>query len=79
MPPQEWQAYAEDIGLTDKQLDGLIDMLDDQELWHQSPEMEQFFKVVDKEKTEVRWQSEWYDQFTLSNVIQLASKFTMLS
>ncbi len=39
--------------------------------------MEQFFKVVDKERTEVRWQSEWYDQFTLSDVIKLASKFTI--
>ncbi|MFC1897482.1 tyrosine--tRNA ligase [Chloroflexota bacterium] len=39
--------------------------------------MNQFFKVVDKEKTEVRWQSEWYSKFTLSEVIQLTSKFTV--
>jgi tyrosyl-tRNA synthetase len=39
--------------------------------------MEQFFKVVDKEKTEVRWQSEWFGKFTLGDVIRLASKFTM--
>ena len=39
--------------------------------------MEQFFKVVDKEKTEVRWQSEWFGKFTLSDVIQLTSKFTV--
>ncbi len=39
--------------------------------------MEQFFKVVEREKTEVRWQSEWYDKFTLSDVIKLASKFTI--
>ena len=39
--------------------------------------MEQFFKIVDKEKTEVRWQSEWFDKFTLSNIIQLTSKFTV--
>jgi len=39
--------------------------------------MEQFFKIVDKEKTEVRWQSEWFDKFTLSDVIQLTSKFTV--
>ncbi len=39
--------------------------------------MQQFFKIVDKEKTEVRWQSEWFDKFTLSNVIQLTSKFTI--
>ena len=39
--------------------------------------MKQFFKVVDKKKTEVRWQSEWYDKFTLANIIQLTSKFTI--
>jgi len=39
--------------------------------------MEQFFKIVDKGKTEVRWQSEWFDKFTLSDIIQLTSKFTV--
>jgi len=39
--------------------------------------MEQFFKVVDKDKTEIRWQSEWYSQFTLDEVIKLTSKFTI--
>jgi len=39
--------------------------------------MEQFFKVVDKDKTEVRWQSEWFSQFNLDEVIKLTSKFTI--
>ena len=39
--------------------------------------MEQFFKVVDKAKTEVRWQSEWFGKFTLSDVMRLTSKFTV--
>jgi len=39
--------------------------------------MEQFFKVVDKDKTEVRWQSEWFSQFTLDDIIKLTSKFTV--
>ena len=39
--------------------------------------MKQFFKVVDKAKTEVRWQSEWYDKFGLDEVIRLTSKFTI--
>jgi tyrosyl-tRNA synthetase len=39
--------------------------------------MQQFFKIVDKEKTEVRWQSEWFDKFTLTEVIHLTSKFTV--
>jgi len=39
--------------------------------------MQQFFKVVDKDKTEVRWQSEWFDKFTLTEIIQLTSQFTV--
>jgi tyrosyl-tRNA synthetase len=39
--------------------------------------MKQFFKVVDRKRTEVRWQSEWFGKFTLTDVIQLTSKFTM--
>ena len=39
--------------------------------------MKQFFKVVDREKTEVRWQSEWFGKFTLTDVIRLTSKFTV--
>jgi len=39
--------------------------------------MQQFFKVVDRDRTEVRWQSEWFSKFTLSEVIDLASKFTV--
>ncbi len=39
--------------------------------------MDQFFKVVDKEKTEVRWQSDWFGNFSLADVISLTSKFTV--
>lgn len=39
--------------------------------------MDQFFLVVDKDKTEVRWQSEWYSKFTLADVFNLASRFTL--
>ncbi len=39
--------------------------------------MKQFFKVIDKEKTDVRWQSEWFGKFTLADVIKLTSKFTV--
>ena len=39
--------------------------------------MEQFFRVVDKEKTEVRWQSEWFGRFDLADVIKLTSRFTV--
>ena len=39
--------------------------------------MKQFFKVVDRKRTEVRWQSEWFGKFTLADIIQLTSKFTV--
>jgi len=39
--------------------------------------MKQFFKVVDRERTEVRWQSEWFGKFTLTDIIRLTSKFTV--
>ena len=39
--------------------------------------MEQFFKVVDKARTEVRWQSEWFGKFNLADVIKLTSRFTV--
>ncbi len=39
--------------------------------------MQQFFKIVDRKRTEVRWQSEWFGKFTLAEVIQLTSKFTV--
>jgi tyrosyl-tRNA synthetase len=39
--------------------------------------MKQFFKVVDRERTKVVWQSEWFGKFSLADVIGLASKFTV--
>ena len=39
--------------------------------------MEQFFRVVDRERTEVRWQSEWFGSFTLENALDLAGRFTL--
>ena len=39
--------------------------------------MRQFFRVVDRERTDVRWQSEWFGKFDLASVIELTSKFTV--
>jgi tyrosyl-tRNA synthetase len=41
--------------------------------------MEQFFRIVDKDKTEVRWQSPWFEKgiFGLEDIIRLTSKFTV--
>lgn len=39
--------------------------------------MRQFFKVVDRDRTRVEWQSQWFGEFTLANVIELTSRFTL--
>jgi len=39
--------------------------------------MEQFFKVVDRAQTEVRWQSEWFGTFDLEHALELAGRFTL--
>jgi tyrosyl-tRNA synthetase len=39
--------------------------------------MQQFFTIVDKKKTEIRWQSEWFGKFTLTDIIKLTSRFTV--
>ena len=39
--------------------------------------LDQFFKVVDVEKAEIVWQSAWFDEFTLADVIKLTSKYTV--
>ena len=39
--------------------------------------MEQFFRIVDKERTKVVWQSEWFGEFDLAKVIELTSRFTV--
>ena len=39
--------------------------------------MKQFFKIIDRDRTETRWQSEWFGKFTLADVIGLTSKFTV--
>lgn len=39
--------------------------------------LRQFSKIVDRELTEIRWQSEWFNEFTLTDVVKLAAKFTV--
>lgn len=39
--------------------------------------MAQFFKIVDRDRTETRWQSEWFGEFSLTDVIGLTSRFTV--
>lgn len=39
--------------------------------------MRQFFSVVDRERSEVRYQSEWFDPFDLATVMRLTAEFTL--
>ena len=39
--------------------------------------LDQFFKIVDRDRTEIRLQSEWFGPFSLTNVIELTRKFTV--
>jgi len=51
----------------------------DQVKFNAATYMEQFFRIVDKDKTEVRWQSTWFerDKFGLEDIIRLTGKFTV--
>jgi len=39
--------------------------------------MEQLYTVLDKDKTEVRWQTEWFGDMKMADVIKLMGKFTL--
>lgn len=47
MQPKEWEAYAEEIGLSAGQLDGLKSNLTNEDLWQQSEELQRFFSAID--------------------------------
>ena len=37
----------------------------------------QFYKILDERRTEIRHQSEWFDPFTLTDVVRLSARFTV--
>jgi tyrosyl-tRNA synthetase len=44
---------------------------------HAATYLEQLFRIVDPELTEVRWQSEWYNNFDLGDAVKLQSHKTV--
>ena len=46
MASAAWEAYGKEIGLSDRQLANLKSMLNDKELWKQSPEQVRFYKAI---------------------------------
>ncbi len=47
MRPEDWAAYAIEMGLTVDQFEGLKTILDNGELWKNSAEMKRFFEVIE--------------------------------
>lgn len=47
MQPSQWEAYALEIGLVPRQIDGLVAILGNQDLWRKSAELGRFFAAVD--------------------------------
>ena len=39
--------------------------------------LDQFFKVVDREKTEVRWNGDWFSEMKFTEILHLAAQFTV--
>jgi tyrosyl-tRNA synthetase len=39
--------------------------------------LHQFYKIMDESRTEIRFQSEWYEGFNLETVIRLTARFTV--
>lgn len=46
LPPKEWQAYAVEMGLSNSQVDGLLQLLKNNELWRESEELVTFFELI---------------------------------
>lgn len=45
--PEDWRAYALELGLSERQFDDLVALLGDHELWKESEELVRFFEAVD--------------------------------
>jgi tyrosyl-tRNA synthetase len=39
--------------------------------------LEQFFRILDRERTEIRRQTTWFDEFKLADIVRLAARFTV--
>jgi tyrosyl-tRNA synthetase len=44
---------------------------------HAETYLDQFFKVVDRARTEVRWNGEWFSEMKFIEILQLTSRFTV--
>jgi len=49
----------------------------EQVMEHAKTYQEQFFKILDKERTQVRFNGEWFSKMNFAEIMNLASKFTV--
>ncbi len=47
LAPDAWEAYGVEVGLSDSQLQNLKAMLDDKDLWKQSPQQVRFYQAIE--------------------------------
>jgi len=47
LSPDDWEDYGKEIGLSDPQLNNLKSLLDNKDLWKESPEQIRFYKAID--------------------------------
>ncbi|MBN1450428.1 MAG: histidine--tRNA ligase [Anaerolineales bacterium] len=47
LSPEAWEAYGIELGLSEAQLQNLKAMLDDKDLWKQSPQQVRFYRAID--------------------------------
>jgi len=47
LSPVAWEAYGKELGLSDAQFQNLKAMLDDKDLWKQSPEQVRFYRAIE--------------------------------
>jgi len=47
MSPDGWEEYGKELGLSDSQMENLKAMLNDKDLWKQSPEQVRFYKAIE--------------------------------
>jgi histidyl-tRNA synthetase len=47
LSPDAWEAYGKEIGLSASQIENFQAMLEDKELWKQSPQQVRFYKAID--------------------------------
>jgi tyrosyl-tRNA synthetase len=53
-------------------------MLSEEEVMQNSEAiLDQFFRVLDRERTEIRRQTTWFDKFSLTDVVRLSARFTL--